>query len=101
MSFRTFFRLGVCRPTFYFRAALRGDYSVGLSAGKQRIRFHLVRRGSCWISVPGHPACELEQGDLAVVPHGAAQILSSRPDLPATPLADVIARFGLVDGVLR
>ena len=85
----------------YFGVELRGAFSVGLPAERRRIRFHLVRRGTCWISVPGHPARELEEGDLAIVPHGAAQILSSEPDLPATPLSDIVARFGVVDGVLR
>ena len=85
----------------YFGAAMRGAFSVQLPTEKRRIRFHLVRRGTCWIRVPGQPDTELEVGDLAIVPHGAAQILSSEPDLAAAPLTDIINRFGVVDGVLR
>lgn len=84
----------------YFGAAMRGAFSVQLPVEKRRIRFHLVRRGTCWIRVPGQPDTELEEDDLAIVPHGAAQILSSEPHLAATPLADIIDRLGVVDGVL-
>ena len=85
----------------YFRAELRGDFAVAVPQERRRIRFHLLRRGRCWVAVPGADAVELSEGDLAIVPDGAGQVLSAAPDAAPLPLAEVMAGGGLVEGVLR
>jgi len=87
----------------YFRTELAGAWAVEVPAERRRIRFHLVRQGSCWVTVPGKESPrKLQEGDLVVIPNGAAQILGDRPDRPVLPLADVLASGALSrDGVLR
>jgi len=52
------------------------------------IEYHAVIRGSCWISmVNGAPfePVQLQEGDIAVIPHGEAHVVSSAPNMRAEP----------------
>lgn len=90
------------RAELYFRAELRGTFSVEIPKEARRIRFHLVRRGSCWLAAPGAEPILLSEGDLALVPDGAPQILSSSAGLAPLPLPQVLAVDGaLTEGELR
>jgi len=76
----------------YFRAELSGAWAIEVPAERRRIRFHLVRNGRCWVRVDGDSApIRLREGDLAVIPDGAAQVLSDRPDREPTRLGDLMA----------
>lgn len=52
------------------------------------IEYHVVTRGSCWISIvdgaPFEPV-RLQQGDIAVIPHGEPHVVSSAPRMRAEP----------------
>jgi len=85
----------------YFRAELRGDFSVELPGERRHIRFHLVRRGQCWLTLPDGQATRVGDGDIAIVPNGARQVLSAAPALPAIPLPQLLVAGALQDGVLR
>lgn len=84
----------------YFRAALSGAFSVEVPEEARRIRFHLVRHGTCWVSVPGQAPVALAPGDVALIPNGARQTLSADPMLSPTPLAELMAAGAVRDGVL-
>jgi AraC-like DNA-binding protein len=59
------------------------------------IEYHVVARGSCWISLVGDPEFEpvrLEEGDIAVIPHGDPHVVSSAPGMRAEPNLDVHRR---------
>ena len=90
------------RSDIYFRAEFAGEFAVEIPAENRQVRFHLVRKGSCWIGVQplGDPV-KLSEGDLALVPNGAAQVLSDTPGRTPIPLGDVVSA-GMVDdtGVL-
>jgi len=50
------------------------------------IEYHVVTRGSCWISLVGDVGFEpvrLEEGDIAVIPHGDPHVVSSAPGMRA------------------
>ncbi len=52
------------------------------------IEYHVVTRGSCWISiVDGAPfePIQLLEGDIAVIPHGEPHVVSSAPWMRAQP----------------
>ncbi len=52
------------------------------------IEFHVVTRGSCWISLVGDVAFEpvrLAEGDIAVIPQGDPHVVSSAPGMRAEP----------------
>jgi AraC-like DNA-binding protein len=59
------------------------------------IEYHVVTRGSCWISIVDRGQFEpvrLEEGDIAVMPHGDPHALSSRPGIRAEPIMDIYRR---------
>ncbi len=86
----------------YFRAELSGAWAIEVPAERRRIRFHLVRRGDCWAQVgaAGVPL-RLMEGDLAIIPNGAGQVLSDRPGRPPVKLSELV-EGGAIDssGVL-
>jgi AraC-like DNA-binding protein len=59
------------------------------------IEYHLLTQGSCWISiVDGAPfePIQLQEGDIAVIPHGEPHALSSAPGMRAEPNLDAHRR---------
>jgi len=59
------------------------------------IEYHVVARGSCWISLVGDPGFEpvrLEEGDIAVMPHGDPHVVSSAPGMRAEPNLEIHRR---------
>ncbi len=90
------------RGGVYFRAELSGAWAIEIPAERRRIRFHLVRHGTCWAKVRAEPdPIRLMEGDLAIIPNGAAQILSDRPGRKPVKLSDLVTG-GAIDpfGVL-
>jgi len=87
----------------YFRADLAGPYSVLVPPEGRLVRFHYVRRGTCWLRDPaGHLRVQLAEGDLAVLPNGGGHILADTADREPASLAAVLAAAPPgADGVLR
>jgi AraC-like DNA-binding protein len=59
------------------------------------IEYHVITRGSCWISLVGDHASEpirLQEGDIVVVPHGDPHVVSSAPGMRAEPALDMQRR---------
>lgn len=87
----------ICRvlkvqASLYFRATLRPPFAIRVPADGQKVRFHVSGQGATWLGLPGGDGVWLRPGDLALVPHGSAHLLADRPETPALPLADVLAR---------
>lgn len=85
------------RGTLYFRTSFTEPWGVRVPAFRDVARFHFAHRGEALVRVAGVPApVHLAQGDLIVIPHGAAHVLSCRHTGPdaALPLDDVLARSG-------
>src|SRR5215475_6494667 len=74
-------------------AALIADQ---ITPGAQHaIEYHVVTRGSCWISLVGDTKFEpvrLEEGDIAVMPRGDPHVVSSAPGMRAEPDWEVYCR---------
>jgi len=75
------------KAQLYFKAELAGEFALEVPQDGQWIRFHLVCRGRCWVKTDAGEEVVLTAGSLAVIPHGARQVLSSRPGLVPLPLA--------------
>jgi len=61
--------------------------------GAQRvIEYHLIARGRAWGHAVGQAPIRLEEGDLLLFPQGDAHVLSSAPDMRATPDLATYAR---------
>lgn len=85
------------RGTLYFRTSFTEPWGVRVPAFCNVARFHFAHRGEAMVRVAGVPLpVHLAQGDLIVIPHGAAHVLSCRHTGPddALPLDDVLSRSG-------
>lgn len=83
--------------TLYFRTSFTEPWGVRVPAHRHVARFHFAHRGEAMVRVEGKPdPVLLAQGDLVIVPHGAAHVLSCRytGSEEALPLDDVLTRSG-------
>jgi len=60
-----------------------GEQIVGrmFPAAENLICYHAITHGSCWAAVADEPPLFLNAGDVVVIPHGHAHVLSSTPGL--------------------
>jgi AraC-like DNA-binding protein len=66
-----------------------------MPGAQHTIEYHVVTRGSCWISLVGDVGFEpvrLQQGDIAVIPHGDPHVVSSEPGMRAEPNLEIHRR---------
>lgn len=85
------------RGTLYFRTSFTEPWGVRVPAFADVARFHFAHRGEALVRVAGEPSpVHLAQGDLVIIPHGAAHVLSCRHTGPdeALPLDDILSRAG-------
>jgi AraC-like DNA-binding protein len=53
---------------------------LALPDAQQIISYHLVVEGTAWGAVPGEPAVQLHAGDVLLIPHGSAYVMSDSAD---------------------
>jgi AraC-like DNA-binding protein len=66
-----------------------------MPGAQHAMEYHVVTRGSCWISlvgVVGFEPVRLGKGDIAVIPHGDPHVVSSAPGMRAEPDVDIHRR---------
>ena len=64
------------RGTLYFRTAFSSPWGVEVPAYPHVARFHFAHRGTCLVRVAGAARpVRLREGDLVIIPHGAAHSL--------------------------
>jgi AraC-like DNA-binding protein len=47
------------------------------------IHYHVVTKGECWVAIVGEPPIKLHRGDIVMMPHGDAHVMSSAPGMRA------------------
>ena len=57
------------------------------------VSYHIVSQGSCWITLGSDPPVRLGTGDIVVIPHGAAYVMSSAPGVRPELSADAVLTF--------
>ncbi|GAB4511380.1 MAG: AraC family transcriptional regulator [Roseibium sp.] len=85
------------RGSLYFRTSFTEPWGVRVPAFRDVARFHFAHRGEALVRVGDRKEpVHLAQGDLLIIPHGAAHVLSCRHTGPdeALPLDDVLSRSG-------
>jgi AraC family transcriptional regulator, activator of mtrCDE len=82
------------KAAIYFRTDFHPVFGIAVPAYGHAARFHLVVQGSCYVTLTDSTRVRLQAGDLALVPGGAAHVLSSNETVEATPLADVMSQAG-------
>jgi AraC family transcriptional activator of mtrCDE len=89
-------RLSV-KGTLYFRTAFTPPWGVEVPAFQNVARFHFAHRGDCMVRISdSSETLMLAQGDLVIIPHGAAHSLYSEQTNPedALPLDHVLEASG-------
>lgn len=70
------------RSEVYYRGQICEDWYLDTS-GTGHINVHVVCHGDCWFKLPGlSEPIQLHAGDVVILPHDAAHLLVSSPDLP-------------------
>ncbi|MCA9607204.1 MAG: AraC family transcriptional regulator [Myxococcales bacterium] len=77
--------LGV-RGTVFCRAELAAPWAVE-TRGTPTAIFHVIVSGSGYVRLADGPPRAWRAGDLLLLPHGHGHVMSSDPQLPATPIA--------------
>jgi AraC-like DNA-binding protein len=57
------------------------------------VSYHIVTHGMCWATILDGPSVQLEAGDILVVPHGDAYVMSSTPGMLSEAPADAVLSF--------
>jgi AraC-like DNA-binding protein len=95
LSGSVFFDVNAAEP-WVAEAPPSADIAQAVMPGAQHaIEYHVVVKGRCWITLLDNPAMapvRLEEGDIAVIPHGEAHAVSSAPGLRAPPNMEIHRR---------
>ncbi len=75
--------------TLYSRAELTAPWGIDLPPFEDCMMFHIVTSGQCWLEVEGEEPCLLQQGSLALVPHGHGHCIRNSPTDEVVPLFDI------------
>jgi AraC-like DNA-binding protein len=54
-----------------------------LPGAQHVVSYHIVSQGTCWLTLDNGPAAQLHPGDVVIVPHGEAYVMSSAAGLRA------------------
>ena len=82
------------RSSLYFRAELTAPFSIAVPEDRNVIRFHVANEGPCRIELPSGESTDFFAGDLVLVPHGAAHVLSDSAAAKPVPLRNVLDETG-------
>jgi AraC-like DNA-binding protein len=94
------------RGSVFFQMSCRDQWSA-LAPGAQTIgpavmpgaehviEYHMVLKGEAWVAVDGEAPLRLSEGDIVMLPHGDAHVVSSAPGVPpiAKDDADIVGRM--------
>lgn len=75
--------------TLYCRGEMTTPWAIEIPPMERVMTFLVVTSGACWLQLDGEEAQLLQQGSLALMPHGAAHVISSAPGLAGDPLFDL------------
>src|SRR5215207_4332371 len=52
-----------------------------LPGAQHVVSYHIVSRGTCWVTLADGAAVHLDTGDIVVIPHGDTYVMSSAPGM--------------------
>jgi len=71
-----------CRDQWSALAAPSHEMGPAVMPGAEHvIEYHLLVKGEGWVAIDGEPPLRLRQGDIVMLPHGDAHVVSSAPGL--------------------
>jgi len=75
--------------SFYCRSELTAPWALAIPPMEDRLMFHVVTSGRCWLAVEGDDPRRLEPGDLALIPHGTGHYVSDALGAPASRIDEL------------
>lgn len=75
--------------TLYCRGMFTAPWAIAVPRLEGVMTFLVVTSGTCWLQLEGAEPRLLQQGSLALIPHGTPHVVSSAPDLEGEPLFDL------------
>lgn len=75
--------------TLYCRGVLTAPWAIAIPRLEGVMTFLVVTSGACWLTFEGQKPRLLQQGSLALFPHGTPHVISSAPGLEGDPLLDL------------
>jgi AraC-like DNA-binding protein len=75
----------------YSRNRFEAPWGAAFPA-EQMASFHVITAGACWLRVDGSDPIQLIQGDVVLIPSGAAHELTDVPDRPVRPIREIAGR---------
>ena len=89
-----FFPLQASSPWAAEIPAAKRLVSSILPGAQQVVSYHIVSEGRCWLTLLDGETVRLETGDIVVIPHGDAYVMSSAPAMrPDMPIDAVLTFF--------
>ncbi len=83
------------KGSLYFRTELTSPWGIYVPEERNVARFHIIIRGHCWLRVEGKAgSLAMANGDLAVIPHGAAHHIVDNLNTHSRPLGEVLSEVG-------
>lgn len=88
-----------CRDQWAAMAPSSREVAPAVMPGTEHVmEYHLFAKGEGWCAIDGEPPVRLHAGDIVMLPHGDAHVVSSAPGLQPTPDDDWL--FGLREAPL-
>ncbi len=92
------------RGSVFFHVSCRGQWSAlaapshemgpaVMPGAEHVIEYHLLVKGEGWVAVDGEPPLRLREGDIVMLPHGDAHVVSSAPGLAPVDEGDWLYRM--------
>jgi AraC-like DNA-binding protein len=75
--------------TLYCRGELTAPWAIAIPRLKGVMTFLVVTSGACWLELEAEEPKLLQQGSLALIPHGTPHVISSAAGLAGEPLFDL------------
>ncbi len=80
--------------TLYFRTAFTPPWGIEVPALGRAARFHIAVKGYCWVGLGDDRSVELREGDMLLIPGGAAHRLTDVDGRAVKTLDRVVAESG-------
>lgn len=83
-----------CRDQWSAHAPPSRELAPAVMPGAEHvIEYHLFVKGEGWVAVDGEPPLRLREGDIVMLPHGDAHVLSSAPGIQPADEGDWLFRM--------
>lgn len=84
-----------CRDQWSVYAPHASEIAPVIMPGAEHlIEYHLVVKGEGWVAVDGEKPMRVHEGDIVMLPHGDAHVVSSAPGLAPAAEGDWLFRMG-------